>query len=113
MTYHPAYARVAADFEVVRQVLAMTTFPIVEAFRAELRARDYPRLTDAEAGAMRADYAQGMANNAIEDIHPPPAMVAFIDMLVEERVPQEVSDEYFDRFAADQYAPKRGPAEME
>jgi len=97
VNFHRARATVLAEQEIIRQVMA--TFPFIEEFRAELRQRDYPRLSEAECAAMRWDFTQGMANNAIEDLHPPPELVAFIDLLVDERVPQEVSDEFFDRFA--------------
>lgn len=76
----------------------MTTFPAVEAYRAELRAINYRRLNDAELEEVRRRYAEAHHSSATEDIHPSPEQAAFYAMLIEERVPTDLASEYSRRY---------------
>lgn len=76
----------------------MTTFPAIEAYRAELQATDYRPLDNPALAEVRRRYAASKHSSAIEGIHPSPEQEAFFDMLHEMRVPQGLADKYSDRF---------------
>lgn len=86
---------------------SMTTFLAIEAYRAELQAKDYRRLDDAALAEVRRRYAASRHSSAIEGIHPSPEQEAFFDMLHDMRVPQDLANEYSDRFLQERIV---GPA---
>lgn len=85
----------------------MTTFPAIEAYRAELQAKDYRRLDAPAIAEVRRRYAASRHSSAIEGIHPSPEQEAFFDMLHDMRVPQDLANEYSDRFLQERIV---GPA---
>lgn len=76
----------------------MSTFPAVEAYRAELRATNYCRLDDAALAEVLRRYAASRHSSAIEGIHPSPEQEAFYAMLHDLRVPQDLASAYSRRF---------------
>ena len=76
----------------------MTTFPAVEAYRAELQRMGYEPLDDAELAEARTRYAAAHHSSGIEGIHPNAEQAAFWQMLFEERAPREVRQRMADRF---------------
>ena len=85
----------------------MTTFPAVEAYRAELQVTDYRRLNDAELAEVRRRYAASRHSSAIEGIHPSAEQEAFYAMLHDLRVPQDLASDYSRRFLQERIV---GPA---
>jgi len=85
----------------------MTTFPAIEAYQAELQAMDYRRLDDAALAEVCRRYAASRHSSAIEGIHPSPEQEAFFAMLHDLRVPQDLADDYSDRFMQERIV---GPA---
>jgi hypothetical protein len=77
------------------------TFPLIEAYRAELRAMGYQRLSEAQiADAMRG-LRNGKASNAIEGNYGSAEADAFLSLLLEEGVPDEIGNELMVRFIQD------------
>ena len=76
----------------------MTTFPAIEAYRAELRATTYTPIDDTELARVRQRYAEAHHSCAIEDIHPSEEQLAFTALMIEMKVPQDLADHYSDRF---------------
>lgn len=76
----------------------MTTFPAVEAYRAELHGMDYTRLDYAELAEVRRRYAAAHHSSGIEGVHPSDEQVAFYAMLLDMRVPQDLANRYSRRF---------------
>ncbi len=76
----------------------MTTFPVVEAYRAELQMTDYRRLDDAELAEVRRRYAASRHSSAIEGTHPTAEQEAFYAMLHDLRVPRDLASAYSRRF---------------
>ncbi|NPD70343.1 hypothetical protein HN018_28155 (plasmid) [Lichenicola cladoniae] len=76
----------------------MPAFPIVDRYRAELRAMPFPRMDDAGMVDLRRRGADAHQSSAIEGIHPTPELEALFTMLLEERVPPDVSDPYVHRY---------------
>lgn len=74
------------------------SFPLIERYRAELRAMTFPRLDDTQLADMRRRDAHAHHSSAIEGIHPSPELAALFDMFLEERVPPDVSDAFVDRY---------------
>jgi len=85
----------------------MGAFPAVEAYRAELQATNYHRLDDAVLAKVRRRYAASRHSSAIEGIHPSPEQEAFYAMLHDLRVPQDLANEYSERFLRERIV---GPA---
>ncbi len=85
----------------------MTTFPAIEAYRAELQAKNYRRLDDTALAEVRRRYAASRHSSAIEGIHPSPEQEAFFDMLHDMRVPRDLANEYSDCFLQERIV---GPA---
>ena len=83
----------------------MTVFPLIEQYRAELRAQPYARLDDAALAEMRRSFANSHHSNAIEGIHPTPELEALFAMFVEERTPSDVLGPYVDRYIWDRIVP--------
>ena len=77
------------------------SFPLIERYRAELRAMPLPRLDDAQLADMRRRDAHAHHSSAIEDVHPSPELAALFDLFLEERVPAEVSRAFVTRFFDD------------
>jgi hypothetical protein len=86
---------------------SMTTFPAIEAYRAELQAKDYRRLDAAALAEVRRRYAASRHSSAIEGIHPSPEQEAFFAMMHDMRVPQDLANEYSGRFLQERIV---GPA---
>ena len=80
----------------------MTSFPAIEAYRAELR-----RLDDAGLAEAQRRHAEAHRSSAIEDVHPTDEQAAFWAMLFEERAPQDVRHRFADRFLQERIV---GPA---
>lgn len=76
----------------------MPVFPIIEQYRAELRALPYTRLDDAPLAELRRSIAESHHSNAIEGIHPTPELEALFEMFLEERTPPDVLGPYVDRY---------------
>lgn len=76
----------------------MTTFPIIDRYRAELKATSYTPLSDPELARTRQRYAEAHHSNAIEGIHPKAEQLAFTDLMIELRVPPDLMSQYTDRF---------------
>lgn len=79
------------------------TFPLIEGYRAELRANRYTRLSEAEGARVAERFARSHHSNAMEDIHPSPALAALFAMFVEERVPVPLAEQYADRYLAEAF----------
>jgi hypothetical protein len=77
----------------------MPNILVVEQYRAELRARGLPIVDDVALNAMRATFRQALHTVGQEDKHPNRGVAALFDMLLEERVPQSVADEFLRRYA--------------
>ncbi len=75
-----------------------SAFPLVDGYRAELRAASFERLSATDAIRMEERFAVSHRSNAMEDIHPSPEMKALLDLFVEERVPLPLALEYVRRF---------------
>jgi len=105
---HQACATFSANMATRRKEAdSMTTFPALETYRAELQAMDYRQLDDAALAEVRRRYAASRHSSAIEGIHPSPEQEAFFDMLHDMRVPQDLANEYSDRFLQERIV---GPA---
>lgn len=85
----------------------MSTFPAVEAYRAELRATNYHRLDDAALAEVRRRYAVSRHSSAIEGIYPSAEQEAFYAMLHDLRVPQDLASACGRRFLQERIV---GPA---
>lgn len=83
----------------------MPEFPVVEHYRAELRARPYARLDDAALAELRRRSAAAHHSSAIEGIHPTPELEALFEMFLEERAPPDVSGPYVDRYIVERIVP--------
>ena len=83
------------------------TFPLVNAYRAELRAASFERLSPAEAARMEERFAVSHRSNAMADVHPSPEMKALLDLFVRERVPLSLAREYILRFIREEDTPER------
>ena len=83
----------------------MSLFPIVDRYRAELRAKAFPRVDDAGMIELRRRGADAHQSSAIEGIHPTPELEALFAMLLEERVPPDVSGSYVHRYVMEQIVP--------
>jgi hypothetical protein len=66
----------------------------IEAIRAELRQLHYRRWTDEELTEQLSLDRQAKANNAIEGLYADAAQEAFVAMLDEERLPNELRGPY-------------------
>ena len=84
----------------------MSAFPVIEGYRAELRALSFPRVDDAGMVELRRRGAEAHHSSAIEGIHPTPELEALFDMLLEERAPPDVSGPYVDRYIMEQLVPQ-------
>ena len=58
----------------------------IEAIRAQIRAMDFVRGTQAEVAMWREDMAESRANLVIEDMIPTPNEDAFFEMMLDEGV---------------------------
>lgn len=85
-------------------------FPVVEHFRAELRAERFERLDAAGAERMRRAFAEMHHSNAVEGVHPTPELAALFAMLVEERAPPEAAGGVVSRYMAERIAAGAGRA---
>ncbi len=83
----------------------MSAFPIVERYRAELRAMPYKRVNDEGMVELRRRRADAHHSNAIEGIHPTPELEALFAMFHEERVPPDVSGRYVHRYVMERIVP--------
>lgn len=83
----------------------MSVFPVVEQYRAELRARPYARLDDQEVADLRQRSAEAHHSNAIEGIHPTPELAALFAMFLEERAPPDVFGPLVDRYILERIVP--------
>ncbi len=69
------------------------TLPAVETFRAQVRARRFPCMSDADLAKVRRKFLNADHSNRIEGIIPSEETRALFDVLLEERVPaQEWTD---------------------
>ena len=84
----------------------MSAFPIIERYRAELRAASFPRVDKAGMIELRQRGAEAHHSSAIEGIHPTPELGALFDMLLDERVPPDVSSTYVHRYIMEQIVPQ-------
>lgn len=73
-------------------------FPIIEQYRAALLAAGFVPLDDAALAALRQAQAEMHHSNAIEGIEPRPETAALFEMLLEIRVPPEISRPIVDRY---------------
>ncbi len=78
------------------------TFPLVDAYRAELRAASFERLSAAEAARIKERFSVSHRSNAMADVHPSPEMKALLDLFVEERVPLSLARSYILRFVREE-----------
>jgi hypothetical protein len=76
-------------------------FPVIEEYRAIIRGMDFERITDQEAAEAKWDYDQAAHSGRLEGYVRPPEMQALFDLIIEERVPQDVAEVIFDRYAQD------------
>ncbi len=83
----------------------MSAFPIVDRYRAELRAMPFPRVDDAGMVELRRRRANAHQSSAIEGIHPTPELEALIAMFLEERVPPDVSGPFTHRYVMERIVP--------
>ena len=83
----------------------MSAFPIIDRYRAELRAKPFARLDDQALAEIRRRYESAHHSNAIEDIHPTPELKALFEMLLDERVPTDVSGPYVTRYIWERIVP--------
>ncbi len=83
----------------------MPSFPVVERYRAELRALPFVRLDDAAMVELRIRSADAHQSSAIEGIHPTPEIEALFAMFLEERIPPSVSAPYATRYVMEQVVP--------
>lgn len=83
----------------------MPSFPVIERYRAELRAMPFARLDDAAMVELRIRAADAHQSSVIEGIHPTPEVKALFDMFLEERVPPSVSAPYATRYVMEQIVP--------
>ena len=79
----------------------VSTSPLVEAYRADLRLADYARLSEDETARMADRFAVSHHSNAMAGVHPSPELAALFAMFVEERVPLPLAEQYFHRFMAE------------
>jgi len=73
-------------------------FPVIERYRAELLASGFVPLDDAALEELRQAEAEMHHSNAIEGIHPSPETAALFEMLLEIRVPPDVSQPFVKRY---------------
>ena len=85
----------------------MTTFPAIEAYRAELLAMQFTPMDDAELDRVRRRGADAHHSNAIEGIHPTDEQLAYYALMLELRVPLDIAKEYSNRFLQERIV---GPA---
>jgi len=83
----------------------MPSFPVVELYRAELRALPFVRLDDAAMVEILIRSANAHQSSAIEGIHPTPEVAALFTMFIEERVPSSVSSPYVTRYVMERIVP--------
>ena len=83
----------------------MPSFPVVERYRAELRALPFVRLDDAARVELRICSADAHQSSAIEGIHPTPEIEALFAMFLEERVPPSVSAPPATRYVMERIVP--------
>lgn len=84
----------------------MSAFPVVDRYRAELRAMPFPRVDDAGMVELRRRGADAHQSSAIEGIHPTPELEALFTMFLEERVPPDVSGPYMHRYVMERIVPQ-------
>ena len=80
------------------------SYELIELYRAELRSKEYLRISNAEAGQAKWDCDQAAHSGRIEGLERPPEMQALFDMIVAERVPEDLAEVYFDRYAETRFA---------
>ena len=83
----------------------MTVFPLVEHYRAELRAQPRARLGAAELADQESDDRGAVQSLAIEGLHGTPEIEALFAMLHEERAPAELAVSVVDRYVRDRLVP--------
>ena len=79
------------------------SYDLIELYRAELRSMEYFRMSNAEAAQAKWDYDQAAHSGRIEGLERPPEMQALFDLVVEERLPQDLAERFFDRYAEDRF----------
>jgi hypothetical protein len=77
------------------------TRDLIERLRAELRARDFVRLSDGDALRLATAHPESVHACAMEGLDHDEADAALDAMLFEERVPTEVAIEIYRRFVAE------------
>lgn len=80
----------------------MPTYPVIEAYRSELRASHYARLDGSGTERLEQAYADMAHSNAIEGIASTPELDALFAMFIEERAPPAATDAIVDRYVKDQ-----------
>ena len=86
------------------------SFERVESYRAEIRTRDFVRLTAAEIATFRTAAEDARANNAIEGLANGAVADALFEMLIEEGVPDKLQMDYVERFYRETEKPQRRAA---
>jgi hypothetical protein len=71
---------------------------VVETLRGEIRAMKFERIGDAEVARLRQLNAEAVQNDLIEGIVQSEQDGRFWEMLLEERVPQAVSEQVVARY---------------
>lgn len=89
------------------------SFELVESYRAEIRTRDFVRLTSAETTSFRMAAEDARANNAIEGLANGAVADALFEMLIAEGVPDGLHMDYVESFYRDTAKPQRQAGNVE
>jgi hypothetical protein len=76
----------------------MNSFAHVEHYREELRRRSFRRLDDGGLEEMKTRVRSALQCVGVPDGYPNRRIEAFFGMLLEERVPNDVADEFCQRY---------------
>jgi hypothetical protein len=81
------------------EMIGPATRDLIERLRAELRARSFDRMSEAETARLAAAHGESVHGCAMEGLDHDAADAALEAMLIEERVPTDVAVEIYQRFA--------------